>query len=82
MLGFLKSVYRCLDKGPEHNVGYLHICGVVCSIAGEKAVHQWLLSNLLQIEEFTSVYEEVDEEQYSKMVKERQDDDWIVDDGL
>lgn len=36
----------------------------------------------LQVEEFTSVYEEVDEEQYSKMVRERQDDDWIVDDGV
>ncbi len=34
-----------------------------------------------QVEEFTSVYEEVDEEQYSKMVRERQDDDWIIDDG-
>lgn len=27
------------------------------------------------------VYEEVDEDQYSRMVQERQDDDWIVDDG-
>lgn len=27
------------------------------------------------------VYEEVDEAQYSRMVQERQDDDWIVDDG-
>lgn len=35
----------------------------------------------LQVEEFTSVYEEVDEEQYSKMVRERQEDDWIIDDG-
>uniref|UniRef100_A0A8C7JUP0 DNA polymerase n=1 Tax=Oncorhynchus kisutch TaxID=8019 RepID=A0A8C7JUP0_ONCKI len=26
------------------------------------------------------VYEEVDEEQYSRMVRERQDDDWIIDD--
>lgn len=33
------------------------------------------------MEEFTSVYEEVDEELYSKMVRERQDDDWIIDDG-
>ncbi|XP_026057085.1 DNA polymerase alpha catalytic subunit-like [Carassius auratus] len=33
-----------------------------------------------EVEEFTSVYEEVDEEQYSKMVRERQDDDWIIDD--
>ncbi|XP_029384772.1 DNA polymerase alpha catalytic subunit [Echeneis naucrates] len=33
-----------------------------------------------EVEEVTSVYEEVDEEQYSKMVRERQEDDWIVDD--
>lgn len=36
---------------------------------------------VLQVEEFTSVYEEVDEQQYSKMVRDRQEDDWIVDDG-
>uniref|UniRef100_A0A8C9ZLN0 DNA polymerase n=1 Tax=Sander lucioperca TaxID=283035 RepID=A0A8C9ZLN0_SANLU len=34
-----------------------------------------------EVEEFTSVYEEVDEQQYSKMVRERQEDDWIIDDG-
>ncbi|KAM5221113.1 DNA polymerase alpha catalytic subunit [Ctenodactylus gundi] len=33
-----------------------------------------------EIEDFTSVYEEIDEEQYSKLVQARQDDDWIVDD--
>nr|XP_040022973.1 DNA polymerase alpha catalytic subunit [Gasterosteus aculeatus aculeatus] len=33
-----------------------------------------------EVEEFTSVYEEVDEQQYSKMVRDRQDDDWIIDD--
>ena len=33
------------------------------------------------MDEFTSVYEEVDEEQYSKIVQERQEDDWIIDDG-
>ena len=38
----------------------------------------WLV---VQVEEVTSVYEEVDEEQYSKMVRERQDDDWIIDNG-
>ena len=33
------------------------------------------------MEDFASVYEELDEEQYSKMVRERQEDDWIIDDG-
>uniref|UniRef100_A0A8C4MFK8 DNA polymerase alpha catalytic subunit n=1 Tax=Equus asinus asinus TaxID=83772 RepID=A0A8C4MFK8_EQUAS len=33
-----------------------------------------------RVEDLTSVYEEVDEEQYSKLVQARQDDDWIVDD--
>ncbi|TWW71126.1 DNA polymerase alpha catalytic subunit isoform X1 [Takifugu flavidus] len=33
-----------------------------------------------KVEELTSVYEEVDEEQYSKLVRDRQEDDWIVDD--
>ncbi|KAM4798249.1 LOW QUALITY PROTEIN: DNA polymerase alpha catalytic subunit-like [Urocitellus parryii] len=33
-----------------------------------------------EIEDFTSVYEEVDEDQYSKLVQARKDDDWIVDD--
>lgn len=33
-----------------------------------------------EVEEFTSVYEEVDEEEYSKMVRDRQEDDWIIDD--
>ncbi|XP_024136080.1 DNA polymerase alpha catalytic subunit isoform X1 [Oryzias melastigma] len=33
-----------------------------------------------EVEEFTHVYEEVDEEQYSKLVQERQEDDWIIDD--
>ncbi|KAJ8278149.1 hypothetical protein GJAV_G00084410 [Gymnothorax javanicus] len=33
-----------------------------------------------EVEDLTSVYEEVDEEQYSRIVRERQDDDWIIDD--
>lgn len=33
-----------------------------------------------EVEDITSVYEEVDEDQYSKMVQERQEDDWIIDD--
>uniref|UniRef100_A0A8C5CSF7 DNA polymerase n=1 Tax=Gadus morhua TaxID=8049 RepID=A0A8C5CSF7_GADMO len=32
-----------------------------------------------EVEEVASVYDEVDEDQYSKMVRERQDDDWIID---
>lgn len=36
---------------------------------------------VFQVKEFSSVYEEVDEDEYSKMVRERQEDDWIIDDG-
>lgn len=47
-------------------------------------LHAYILVNFslyLKVEEMTSVYEEIDEESYSKIVRERQDDDWIVDDG-
>lgn len=37
--------------------------------------------HIFQVEKVTSVYEEVDEQQYSKMVQDRQEDDWIIDDG-
>jgi len=33
------------------------------------------------ISEERNIYEEVDEEEYSRIVRDRQDDDWIVDDG-
>jgi len=34
-----------------------------------------------EISEERNIYEEVDEAEYSKIVRSRQDDDWIVDDG-
>ncbi|XP_041067898.1 DNA polymerase alpha catalytic subunit isoform X1 [Carcharodon carcharias] len=40
--------------------------------AGEKIKYE--------VEKISNVYEELDENQYSKLVCERQDDDWIVDD--
>ncbi|XP_043928239.1 DNA polymerase alpha catalytic subunit [Protopterus annectens] len=40
--------------------------------AGEKVKYE--------VENFASIYEEVDEEEYSKIVRERQEDDWIIDD--
>ncbi|XP_020388539.2 DNA polymerase alpha catalytic subunit [Rhincodon typus] len=40
--------------------------------AGEKIKYE--------VEKISNVYEELDEDQYSKLVCERQDDDWIVDD--
>uniref|UniRef100_A0A3B3QW26 DNA polymerase n=1 Tax=Paramormyrops kingsleyae TaxID=1676925 RepID=A0A3B3QW26_9TELE len=33
-----------------------------------------------EVEELSSVYDVVDEDQYSRMVQERQEDDWIIDD--
>ncbi|XP_033988518.1 LOW QUALITY PROTEIN: DNA polymerase alpha catalytic subunit [Trematomus bernacchii] len=33
-----------------------------------------------EVEKFSSVYEEMDEQQYSEMVRGRQEDDWIIDD--
>ncbi|XP_059138881.1 DNA polymerase alpha catalytic subunit-like [Physella acuta] len=38
------------------------------------------LKNKYEIEEEKSVYEEVDEGEYSELVRQRQEDDWIVDD--
>ncbi len=37
--------------------------------------------NVLQIKEEENIYDEVDEKAYSKIVQDRQVDDWIVDDG-
>lgn len=45
------------------------------------AVILFIMVCIVQVEELTSVYEEVDEQQYSKIVRDRQEDDWIVGDG-
>jgi len=35
-----------------------------------------------EIEELENVYDEVDEKEYSNTVLKRQQDDWIIDDGI
>uniref|UniRef100_A0A8C9TW54 DNA polymerase n=1 Tax=Scleropages formosus TaxID=113540 RepID=A0A8C9TW54_SCLFO len=79
------------DKGVE---GGDDACGLAVSRsrrerkdkAGRKAALEQLKKAMkgekvkYEVEELTSVYEEVDEEQYSRMVRERRDDDWIIDD--
>ncbi len=37
---------------------------------------------ILKVEEKTDLYEVVDENQYAKIVRKRQEEDWIVDDGI
>lgn len=37
---------------------------------------------MLQVGEDNDVYDVVDEDKYSEIVRQRQDDDWIVDDGI
>ena len=48
-----------------------------------KQLESILISSIssFQVEELHNVYDEVDEDEYSRMVRDRQDDDWIVDDG-
>ena len=36
---------------------------------------------ILKEEDMSNVYDIVDEDKYSEIVRDRQEDDWIVDDG-
>lgn len=46
-----------------------------------KAIKSGASKSKYELEPLESVYEEVSEKEYSKKVIERQEDDWIVDDG-
>ena len=58
---------------------------VILVAAGRQKEYVWwggeILLFWLQLEEEKSVYDVVDEEEYSDLVRQRQEDDWIVDDG-
>lgn len=38
--------------------------------------------NKVALTEVDNIYEEVDEKEYSRRVQQRQEDDWIIDDGF
>lgn len=46
-----------------------------------KILYMYVYEFWLQLEEEKNVYDVVDEGEYSEMVRQRQEDDWIVDDG-